>query len=621
MFCPACGTNNESGSRFCYKCGRELSDGTATPRSGPAWREFAEPPEPEPLPPPPEPVPEPLPPPPPQPAPLPPKRDPLPLIAAVPAAVGLIGVFMPWVSAADVNGAGTEFGAGKAGLALALLAGGGMVYAYFKPEVKLGLWLALATYVIFTLIGAVAVLDPGRLAGDELNGLLAAADLGGVAAEWGAYLVLLAGLAGTGISAWVGFRTKGFALGEAGLEGILDRAASAASSLSSMPTSLSDLASRTISQPNDAASMATSMADTISRTISGQPQAPAGTAGDVATGASQIVIGAPKKRSPVTPLIIVLVLLGVLGAGAYGAYYASQHVNVDRASLPIIGNKVPDAPILVSLTRTCADSAGQACNLVWDVTAVTPQADGLRIQYEVRVDGQSNCKVALEADNAIAARLDSEGKPGPFLEGGRGRYYPLVRSEGFTQSGSNLDCGAKQSGVWIFASTAGETSVKLRYPDLPPAQIELSPVAIRLLPPADPLSVIPVQATTCVTSQDQPCRGTWEIGPYGLARDGSTVVFYAIRFEGPANCQVNWISDLQAHKDLLSKGEGGIRLEKPGGGGRSALTGAGGLSTRDGLLPCGSILRGYWRFAAGDLGQTVDLIYPDFNLVKLPIRP
>src|SRR5437867_678582 len=44
MFCPGCGANNEDGSRFCYRCGRRLADGTEqVPASGPAWRDFREP--------------------------------------------------------------------------------------------------------------------------------------------------------------------------------------------------------------------------------------------------------------------------------------------------------------------------------------------------------------------------------------------------------------------------------------------------------------------------------------------------------------------------------------------------------------------------------------------------
>jgi hypothetical protein len=342
---------------------------------------------------------------------------------------------------------------------------------------------------------------------------------------------------------------------------------------------------------------------------------------------SQIVVGAPQKRSIVKPLLLVVLAAAALGGAGYGAYYASENVKVDTASLPIVGKGKTDAAtpqaatILASLSRPCRDSAGQPCNLVWDLTAVAARQDGVLVHYEVRADGAIGCKVAFESDGAIATRLDAEGRPGPFLEGGRGRYYALLRSEGATKAGGNLDCGSRQKGEWLFAAATGEQSVKLRYPELPPAQIELAPIAVRLLPATDPLSVIPVQATNCSTSDNQPCRGSWEIGPYGLLADGVVMVYYAVRFEGPANCQVNWSSDLQAQQDLVGRGEPGIRIEKPGGGGRSALTGAGGLSARTGLLPCGGVLRGYWRFAAGDLGPTVDLFYPDFNLVKLPIRP
>src|SRR5262245_3102312 len=70
MFCPVCGANNEAGARFCYRCGRQLTEaGEQAPQSGPAWRDFQQqPPVPVPLPPVPAPPPlpdvPPLPPPP-----------------------------------------------------------------------------------------------------------------------------------------------------------------------------------------------------------------------------------------------------------------------------------------------------------------------------------------------------------------------------------------------------------------------------------------------------------------------------------------------------------------------------------------------------------------------------
>jgi hypothetical protein len=522
-----------------------------------------------------------------------------------------------------VSGAGAEFGLGKIALALAILAGAGLGFSYFNPAVKYGLWGACAAYVLIAGIGAIAIVDPGFVAGDEVNTLLAESGLPGATAEWGVFLVLGAALAGAAITGWMVLRTlNGVGLGQSGLEGILDRAQSAAYSVSSVPTSLGELASRTISQPHDAASMATSVADTLTRALGGSPTGVTSEVG-MAAGGSQIVVGQPQKRSILKPLLMAVVAVGVIGGAAFGVYYASQNVNLDKDSLPIVGTgKTPEAaPILATLSRPCRDSGGQPCNVVLDITAVTARSDGVLIHYEMRADGAAGCAVAFESDSAIASRLDSEGRPGPFLEGGRGRYYPLLRSEGATKSGGSLNCGGRQKGEWLFAAATSEQSVKLRYPELPPAQIELSPVAVRLLPAADPLSVIPVQSTNCTTADNQPCRGSWEIGPYGLLSDGAAIVFYALRFEGPANCQVNWISDLQAHQDLIGRGEAGIRIERPGGGGRSALIGGGGLSNRAGLLPCGGVLRGSWRFAAGDLGQTVDLIYPDFNLVKLPIRP
>jgi hypothetical protein len=197
----------------------------------------------------------------------------------------------------------------------------------------------------------------------------------------------------------------------------------------------------------------------------------------------------------------------------------------------------------------------------------------------------------------------------------------LLRSEGFSNGGGSLACEAKQTGAWVFPPIGSEAVVKLRYPSLPPVRIELAPVAARLLPADDPLSVIPVQQTTCQTMRSEPCRGTWEIGPYGTAADGAPIVFYAVRFDGPANCQVNWLADVSANRDLIARGEKGIRLILAAGAAELGLTGGGGLSAVNGPQACGTIFTGFWRFAAGNLTSTVELAYPDFPNVQLPIRP
>jgi hypothetical protein len=99
------------------------------------------------------------------------------------------------------------------------------------------------------------------------------------------------------------------------------------------------------------------------------------------------------------------------------------------------------------------------------------------------------------------------------------------------------------------------------------------------------------------------------------------VVFFAVRFEGPQNCQVNWQADTTANKDLVARGEKGIRLILAGGTGDLALTDGGGLSTASGPQPCGRVLTGFWRFTKGNLTSAVELAYPDFPNVQVPIRP
>ena len=43
--------------------------------------------------------------------------------------------------------------------------------------------------------------------------------------------------------------------------------------------------------------------------------------------------------------------------------------------------------------------------------------------------------------------------------------------------------------------------------------------------------------------------------------------FFAVRFDGPPNCQVAWQRDLDANAALVSQGQKGIRLQLGGGAG------------------------------------------------------
>jgi hypothetical protein len=337
-----------------------------------------------------------------------------------------------------------------------------------------------------------------------------------------------------------------------------------------------------------------------------------------------VVVGKPKRELPIAALVTAIFGLGIFGGGAYGILYAVQ--NVDTNSLPFIGDKKTASArvpaILVSLTSTCKDTKGQDCNLVWDITSIKPDAAGLRVDYELKPTGQSGCSVAIDSDEGVIVRVEATGRPGPYLEGARGRYYPLLKNEGLTAGGATVACDGKQTGAWIFATPTGESFVKLRYPGLPPARIEFDPLSARILPVEDPPSVIPVQQTACQTVQNQQCRGTWEIGPYGFARDGVPVVFFAVRFDGPAaNCTVDWQKDIDASNAIIAKGEKGIRLQLAGGGGDLPLSVGGGLSGQNGPLNCNTVFAGFWRFTAGNVSQTVDLMYPDFPAVQIPIKP
>lgn len=340
----------------------------------------------------------------------------------------------------------------------------------------------------------------------------------------------------------------------------------------------------------------------------------------------QVILGMPKAGLPLGMIGGLLFAVLAVAGIAFGLFYAAT--NVDRDSLPLIGKGKSGGggggytgEILISLTSACKDAAGNDCNLIWDITGMSSEETGLRLEFEVRATGQGECAVAIQADQAMIAASQGAGRPGPFVEGARGRYYRLRNSEGITQSGGNLSCGQAQKGAWIFGAVTGESFVKLRYPGVPPARIELDAKSVRPLAAGDPLSVIPVQQTTCRTTQNQNCTGLWEIGPYGLSGDGTPIVFFAVRFDGPSGCQVPWQSDVAAHQGLVASGQRGIGLELGGNSGFLGLTSGGGLSQQNTPQPCGNVLTGFWRFAGGNVTNTVNLIYPDLPVVQVPIKP
>lgn len=338
----------------------------------------------------------------------------------------------------------------------------------------------------------------------------------------------------------------------------------------------------------------------------------------------QVIIGMPKRELPVAMIMGVVATIVAIAGIAYGIVNAAGDFNAD--SLPFIGKSNDgggggSSGILASLTSVCKDTENRDCNLIWDITSVKPDPAGLRLEFDVRATGQAGCAVAILADQAIIAASERSGRPGPFVEGARGRLYLLRNSEGITQTGGNLGCDKTQKGAWTFAATTGESFVKLRYPGVPPVRIEFEPNAVRPLAADDPLSVIPVQQTTCQTTQGQTCTGLWEIGPYGLAGDGTPIIYFAVRFEGPAGCQVTWQSDLAGSQALIAAGQRGIGLELAGNTGFLRLTGGGGTSLANAPLPCGEVLTGFWRFAGGNVTSNVNLIYPDFPVVQVPIKP
>ncbi len=346
--------------------------------------------------------------------------------------------------------------------------------------------------------------------------------------------------------------------------------------------------------------------------------------------APQVVLGVPRGRGGLQAALLALAGLGAAGGIIAGSVFAAR--SIDWGSLPLIGGsskneaKAGDGARqpgpFASVTIACKDAKNADCRLRWDITGVSARPDGLTISYELLATGQPACSVPTLADKDIAARDQSRGLPGVYVEG-RGRYYPLLRSEGFAASGGPLSCDALAKGSWTFAAPAGESIVKLRHPSLAPVLIDLSvnPFQARALPPDDPINFIPAQATKCTTTPPpgESCKGVWEIGPYGIQEDGSPVIFFRVRFEGPANCQVDWTADLAAHRDLVSKGEKGIRIE--GQGGLSLeLIAAGGLAAASGPQPCNVSLGGSWKFARGNPPATVVLQYPDLQPVQVQIR-
>ena len=352
-----------------------------------------------------------------------------------------------------------------------------------------------------------------------------------------------------------------------------------------------------------------------------------------------MVVGPPKRELPVRAIVTAVVALAALAGIGGGTYYGAT--NVDWDSLPIIGKtneksnaeagqatSTPSAGVtagpsqpLVRFESACKDSSGRDCRTAFSIVSVTPGNGGIAVGYQLRVTGQQGCSARFTADKDALAAEQTAGKPGIYLEGGQGRFYPLLQSEGFLASGGDSACDAGQSGVWTFAAAPGEPSLKLRYPGLPPVRFDMTnPPAARNLPAEDAINVIPAESSNCTTVDNQPCKATWEIGPYGFAVDGAPIVYFALRYQGPANCQVNWVSDLEFHKAAVGRGEPGIRLEIVGGV-DPLLSATGGVASVTGPLQCGVVHYGFWSFAAGNLPQAVNLLYPDLPPIRIPIKP
>jgi hypothetical protein len=465
--------------------------------------------------------------------------------------------------------------------------------------------------------------DPARLLDSGARAVLTAANLD-VEREAGLFLSLIATLAGTALSVLLVARD----LRAAKRLKVAGPSSEAPAPSASLPSeSQADRASGSFAAASSAATSVAATAQRVAYEVEsvlqpgrGIPTPPLPSSPrDILQNPAQVVIGRVGRQLPIFPAVMTLLTALVLGGGSFGAYYGYENLDLDTSSLPLIGSG--KASILVALSAPCIDDKGQPCNLLWDVLVVKADDRAVRIEYEVRSSGQGACQLNVDSDRTVIQKLEAAGRFGPFLEGGRGRYYPLVSSEGFGNTGGSLPCGQSQKGAWIFRPAAGETVLKLRYPGLAPALIQLAPLSARLLPENDPYSVIPVQSTACQTAQNQPCRGAWEIGPYGLASDGSPIVFFAVRWEGPANCTLSWQADTTANRELIARGERGIRLVLAGGAGDLGFVGGGGLSVMDGPQPCGRIHTGFWRFAKGSLSPTVELAYPDLPNIQIPILP
>lgn len=344
--------------------------------------------------------------------------------------------------------------------------------------------------------------------------------------------------------------------------------------------------------------------------------------------AAQVIIGAPMRSSPLGGIFVLFSIIGLIAALGFAAVRLVD-VDIDTSSWPLIGddskkgNGSPREGILVSINGPCKDTNGQPCNVILDVTGIKAAGPNTEVAYEARATGQAGCQVTLPPDKDAVAQQEAAGKPGPYLEGGRGRYYPLLSSTGFLATGGTLTCNKTEKGTWTFQPIAGETTVKLRYPSIPPARIDITnPPLGKVLPPDDPISIISVQSTGCTTAQNQACTARWEMGPYGVGIDGSPTVFFHVRFDGPPNCSVPWQPLLAVHQREIAAQRKGIHLAFVGNPpGDLTLTGTGGMASSVTPHPCGQVLSGFLRFAPGNLPQIVDMMFWEFPPVRIPIKP
>jgi hypothetical protein len=78
------------------------------------------------------------------------------------------------------------------------------------------------------------------------------------------------------------------------------------------------------------------------------------------------------------------------------------------------------------------------------------------VAYQLKLTGQSGCAAGFSSDKDLAGNVETRGVPGPYLEGGQGRFYPLARSEGFFASGGTAGCeGAAPTGAWTSPPPGG----------------------------------------------------------------------------------------------------------------------------------------------------------------------